>query len=233
MITGIDIEKKLISYDFSEPILNFYKGCFEHCFIVLHPFYKQIFRKDYNELDNFKLTYPLIERISWMEILNRTGIINKERLALTITYPACEKKYQSLVDHEWNEFQPFLKDNNILEPFWTEDKIPEDIILPFLELLLKQGYNEIKVGHWFEFKNEKVEFAMLTDENKFDSAVKFARHNFIFTADNMYCLKLPYHDLPFTFLLTNGISATDVAKILTYEGFTANDKTYVYWHLPQ
>ena len=231
MTTDIDLDKKLCDYDFDKPILDFYKGFFEDCFIILHPFYKQIFIDDYNELDNFKLTYPLIERISWAEIQKRTGIKSKEKLTLTITYPVCDKKYQSLIENEWNEFQPFLKDNSILPPFWEEDKIPEDIILPFLELLLKQGYAEIKVGHWFEFANERVEGVKLTAENKFDSAVKFARQNFFFTPDNKYCLKLPYHDLPYSFLLTNGVSASEVARELNYEGFSPDRKTEIYWHI--
>jgi hypothetical protein len=233
MIIDIDIDKKLTCYDFNKPILDFYKGYFEDCFIVLHPFYKQIFRDDYNELKNFKLTYPLIERISWFEILKRTGIKNKEKLALTITYPACDKKYQSLVEHEWEEFQPFLKENNILNAYWEEDKIPEDIILPFLELLLKNGYSEIKVGHWFEFTNHKVEVVKLNDENKFDCAVRFARQNFIYTTDNKYCLKLPYHDFPYSLLLTNKVSANEIAMELYYEGFSADQRTQIYWYLPK
>jgi hypothetical protein len=64
MITDIDIEKKLCEYGFDKPILEFYKGCFEDCFVVLHPFYKIIFADHYNVLANFKLTYPLIERIT-------------------------------------------------------------------------------------------------------------------------------------------------------------------------
>ena len=229
MMTDIDIEQKLTDINFDEPILDYFKGCFDDCFIILHPFYKKVFADNYNELVNYRLTYPLLQKVTWQEILKQTGIKSNAKLALTITYPACDKQFRSLVESERNEFEPFLNDSNILEPFWAEDKIPEDIIVPFIEYLLKNSYSDIRVGHWLEHSNEPIQTRPISDDNKFDCAVKFARQNFIFTTDNKFCLKLPYHDLPYTFLLTNKVSANEVAAELNYEGFSADRTTKTYW----
>jgi hypothetical protein len=229
MMTKIEIEQKLIDINFDKPILDYFKGYFDDCFIILHPFYKKVFADNYNEFTNYKLTYPLLQKVTWEEILERTGIKSKAKLALTITYPACDIHFRSLVESERKEFTPFLYENNIIEPFWEEDKIPEDIILPFIEFILKQGYTDIKVGHWPEHSNELIQTITINDENKFDCAVKFARQNFIFTSDKKFCLKLPYRDLPYTFLLTDKVSAYKVATELNYEGFRADHTTKTYW----
>jgi hypothetical protein len=97
MVTDIDIEQKLIDINFDEPILDYFKGYFDDCFIILHPFYKKVFVDNYNELANYRLTYPLLQKITWEEILKRTGIKSKAKLALTIVYPACDKHFRSLV----------------------------------------------------------------------------------------------------------------------------------------
>jgi hypothetical protein len=231
MTTNLDIYKRLCEHNFDKPILGFYKGYFDNCFVVLHPFYRQVFADNYNVLGNFRLTYPLLQKITWEEILKRTGIKSQTKLALTITYPACDRHFRSLVEFERNEFEPFISENNILEPYWAEDKIPEDLIVLFLQLLMKRGYTEIIVGHWPEYADEKMQVVKLTDENKFDNALRFATQNFFLTTDNKYCLKLPYHDLPYTFLLTSEISANEIASELNYEGFPADNKTEVYWHI--
>lgn len=229
MMTDIDIEQKLTDINFDEPILDYFKGYFDDCFIILHPFYKKVFADNYNELANYRLTYPLLQKITWEEILKRTGIKSIAKLALTVVYPSCDKHFRSLVESERNEFTPFLNENNILEPFWEEDKIPEDVIVTFLEHLLKHGYTDIRVGHWLEHSNEPIQTITINDDNKFECAVKFASQNFIFTTDSKFCLKLPYHDLPYTFLLTNKVSATDVATELNFEGFRAEQTTKTYW----
>jgi hypothetical protein len=173
----------------------------------------------------------LIERIKWAEIMKRTEISDVKKLALAITHDGCSSHYRNLIKKEASILSSFYKFVDIIEPYWSEDKIPEDLIVPFLELIMKRGYTEIKVGRWFEFADQKVEVAKLTDENKFDNALRFARQNFIITTDNKYCLKLAYHDLPYTLLLTNEISANEVATELNYEGFNADKKTDFYWHL--
>jgi hypothetical protein len=199
--------------------------------VLLHPFYRKVFDDNYNALANLKLTYSLTERITWAEIIKRTGISDIKKLALAITYNACNSNYQKLIKKENEILTSFYKFVDIVEPYWDLDKIPEDLIVPFLELLMKRGYTEIKVGYWHEFADQKIEIVKLTDENKFENALRFATQNFILTTDYKYCLKLPYHDLPYTFLLTNGISASEVATDLKYEGFSADNKTNVYWYI--
>jgi hypothetical protein len=227
----MDIEKRLYEFNFDKPILDFYKGYFDICYVVLHPFYRKVFADNYNELGNFRLTYPLIERITWSEIIKRTEIADIKKLALAITYDSCNSNYQSLIKNEKEILLSFYESVDIVEPYWVEDRIPEDLIVLFFELLIKLGYTEIKVGDWIEDEYEKIEVIKLTQENKFENAVRFSNRNFILTPDNKYCLKLPYHDLPYTFLLTNEILANEIIAELNYEGFFANSKTEVYWHL--
>jgi len=231
MTNNLDINKKLGEFNFDKPILEFYKRYFQNCFVVFHPFYYKVFADNYNPLDKFNLTYPLTERITWGEIIKRTKISDIKRLALAITHNACNSYHQSLVKKEHEILSSFYKFANIVEPYWDEDKIPEDLIVSFLELLMKSGYREIKVGHWPEIADKKVDVIKLTNENKFESALRCANQNFIITTDNKYCLKLPYHDFPYTFLLTNEVSAAKVAADLNYEGFLADNKTEVYWYL--
>ncbi|GAA4299616.1 DUF2711 family protein [Compostibacter hankyongensis] len=229
MITEID--KKLLATELEEPILSFFEGVFTDCFIILHPFYKEVFADHYNELQNYELTYPLIERVTWSQVIKQTGIKNKDRLALTITYPSLNDNFRKMVGSEWNEFHPFLKENHILEPSWAEDKIPEDVLLRFLNFLLEMGHTDIKVGHWPEYMGEEIELVKLTGENKFDLAVKLANRNFVYSLEKDCCLKLPYHDSPYSLLLTNGIAANEIAARLNYEGFKANQETNIYWYI--
>lgn len=226
-----EIDKKLLEPNLTTPILEFYHGFFSDCFIILHPFYKEVFSDIFNEYENFQLTYPLIERITWKEILKQTGIKNRDRLALTITYPANDEDHRRMVESEWNEFHHFLKEKHFIEPYWDVDKIPEDIILPFLEYVIAENYTEIKVGHWPEFSDEKVEARKLDNENKFNSAVKFANRNFIYTPDRKYCLKLPSRDLPYSFFMTNEVKASIISSKLDYEGFSADKETKAYWYI--
>ncbi|MEW6773493.1 MAG: DUF2711 family protein [Bacteroidota bacterium] len=220
-------DDKLIQVSFDVPILDFYKGYFNYCFIIFHPFYHNVFNNNYNHFChyNHKLSY-LIKKITWEEILNRTGINDYKRLVLIITYPANDKKFQKLVESEWNEFQKFLKENNIIEPYWEEDKIPGEIILPFLNFLLTEGYNEVKVGDW----NNNIETVKLIESYLFEYLIQFEFKNFITTTDYKYCLKLPYHDLPYTFFLAQTLDEKIIAQ-LNYEGFFANEKTKPYWFL--
>lgn len=229
--TTSEVDKKLLETNFEKPILEFYNGFFSGCFIILHPFYKRIFSQHFNEFENFNLTYPLIERVSWESILKLTGIKGIKQLALTITYRVNDESHQRMVQSEWNEFKPFLEERHFIEPSWDNDKIPEDVILPFLEYLLSDGYTEIKVGHWPEFSDEKIKLMALTNETKFDDAVKLSNRNFIYTLDGRYCLKLPYHDLPYSFFMTNEVEAGKVSAKLNYEGFDADKRTKMYWYL--
>lgn len=229
--TTLEIDEKLLETNFEKPILEFYNNLFSECFIVLHPFYKKVFSTYYDEYEKFKLTYPLIERVSWESILKQSGIKNINRLALTITYASNDRKHQRMVNSERNEYQLFLEGKHFLEPFWDTDKIPEDLIVPFLEHLLSENYTEIKVGHWPEFSDEAVQLRKISNETKFNVAIEFAQKYFIYTTDKKYCLRLPYHDLPYSYFMTNGVKADEIALKLNYEGFIAGQQTKMYWFL--
>jgi hypothetical protein len=221
---------KLIENNSNEAILEFYNDYFSDCFVILHPFYKKVFIDEYEFLNSYQYSSKLIERIQWASILKLTGIKTLSKLALTITFFSIEKKLQSLVESEKNEFEPFLKENNIIEPYWSEDKIPEDVVLSFLNMLIQEGYSEVLYSESFEnIKNEILE-TRIESKNIFEVVVKFSKLNFILTKDKKFCLKLPDHDLPYTFLLTNQISAMKTANLLNFEGFVADFKTKPYWH---
>ncbi len=77
----------------------------------------------------------------------------------------------------------------------------------------------------------KVELVNIENEKIFDFIGYGKPKTILYTNDKKYCLVLPYHDLPFAFLLTNNIDKQLLEKGLSFEGFFADNNTQTYWHL--
>jgi hypothetical protein len=211
------------------PILEYYKDLYDSCFIVFHPFYEKIFVDEFNYLDNYKICYPLIKRIAWQDILKRTEVASAEKLVLAITYSASNEYYQKQVEDENTRLQSFYKFCNILEPVWQEDKIPEDIIVRFVNFLIKKGYSEINIAD-LSFADGKIEQIIISNDGIFNYLGR-KRITLIYTSDQKFCLKLPDNDMPFTLFLGNGFSLKSSLNELDFEGFYADSETKITWYI--
>ena len=143
-------------------------------------------------------------------------------------YSASDDKHRKKIEEEHKRLESFYNFADIVEPYWAEDKIPEDIIIRFVDFLTKQNYTDIKLGKRdFPIKFENVN---LSNKNIFNHLGQL-ENVLLYTDDRKYCLKLPYNDLPYTFLLTNQIDKNIILRELNLEGFFADSKTKTYWNL--
>lgn len=211
---------------FAFPMRQRCQGYFQECHVVLHPFYRKVFHDHYNFERNYELAYPLIERVTWKEVMSAIEAPDPAALARAIvlmdgtkTDIATEKLHGRLLGH--------CSHCDLIELDWQEDRIPLDMLILFGRFLLRHGYKSANLvtGTY----PSSIREVGLVENELFGAVSDQPGHIAMFAADMTYALKLDYHDLPFSWLLSNGIPPEGILEEIGFEGFRADDRMTAAW----
>lgn len=220
---------KLIDFNIQTPILEYYAGFFDGCYVVLHPFHKRVFHEDYDYKKNYEYTFPLIETVKWAEVMKGSGIRSLQKLAIAICSTSESDAKSKGAWEEWQRLEEYLKVFRIEEHSYMNDIIPCEIILVFLRFLLNCGFTKIITSQFFIGDRKNIHEIAISKDSLYKDAVRFEHQGFIASPDFTYCLQLPYFDSPHSLLLTNGIDIKTAVAQMKLEGFYADDHTTNMW----
>lgn len=218
--------RKITSPILHEPILEYYRGYYSACFLILRPFHKNVFHENYEYEVKLQDTYHLLETVSWKTILKETKIKNHLKLALATAQRINGTPSRFAVGKDVYELASYYNRANVSSPIFENDDIPVEITVPFLQFIINAGYTSVISCRYNIFTPERdIAEHPLSANNIFTIASKISREGFIASPDFKYCLFVPYPDTFHILLLANTGDIEKAIRFMDVEGFYADKNT--------
>ncbi|MBN2234072.1 MAG: DUF2711 family protein [Opitutales bacterium] len=208
------------------PILEFYRGVFDSCFVLLHPFIKP------NTIPIARFcsdSYPSkmelkngTEPVSWMHILEVSNLQSLAQIDVGLRTGICGlREVNENRDYE-AEISRIEQMENIVRP--VEGCLPEMIQDRILSSLQEMGYRCVWIGD--EFGSGR-EFHGIDDLKDTDF---MPIHGSIFTPDHRVLITTHW-DSHFSLVCSDRGRLKSFLSTGDYEGFWCEDDTEIYWSL--
>lgn len=205
--------------DYKRPI----KDSFENggrIFVCLFPFYRNIFADHYNWRENIKLTYQLIETLTWNEVSHKSGFNQLGRIAIGLL---------ELIEPFKTELQTFCEQEKLEFPDYAADRIPEVVLIPILEYLKSKNYSVLEMKPFTRFHLSPTGKITIQDREVFEiyEEIKDVKY---FTTENSISILLPDYDSPYILLSGDDIACKELIEKAQLETFEVDEKmTFDWW----
>lgn len=208
------------------PILDFYRGVFDSCFVLLHPFIRPI---TIPTLRFFSDAHPSkmeikngADPVPWRHILEVSSLQSLAQIDIGLRTGICGLKE----DNENQEFEAEIsrveRTEHIVRP--GEGILPEMIQDRILSSLQELGYRRVWIGDEFGCVRESH---CITDLKDTDF---MPMHGSIFTPDHRVLITTHW-DSHFSLVCSDRSRLKSFLSTGDYEGFWCEDDTEIYWSL--
>jgi hypothetical protein len=204
--------------DYKKPIKGYFDNK-EKIFVCLFPFYRKVFANNYNWHRNLKLTYTLIETMTWKEVSNKTGFNQLGRVALGVL---------DLKEPFKSELSEFCKLEKLEYPDYKSDKIPEVVLIPILEYLKKKNHFGLEMKSFARFHLCPTGRIELQDRETFKIFETVKETKFLKT-ENSICILLPDYDCPYMLLIGKEVACKELIENAHLETFEVDERTTFQW----
>lgn len=210
--------RNLSEIDYSKPIRDFFPET-DSVFICLFPFYNIVFAEHYNWEGNLKLTYPLLETVSWKEVAKITGFNTINRVASGLL---------DVKEPFKTELPEALEHYKIVPPTHFDDKIPETILIPVLTYLKRLNHKSLEMKPFDRFHFSATGMVDLTGSNVFDIYYQLRDSKFLIT-ENQISMLLPNYDSPYILIFGNEQECLKLIEAANLETSKADKNTRFDW----
>ncbi|NRF41408.1 DUF2711 family protein [Pedobacter foliorum] len=194
-------------------ILEFYRGCFDSVYIMLHPFYKL-------DKDN-----KIIQVTTWKDFQSLAGFenINQLDVALRTNVGGLRIEYENKKDAD------ILRQASELHNLWipSEGNFQDTLDKEMLRSLQGQGHQYMYIGDEWGFER-KLSYIQDVVDGKDDTLLTWGPQKNWYTTHNEI-LYATHWDSHFTLLCSNKNTVENILFNHRFEGFYCDEKIDIYW----
>jgi hypothetical protein len=188
-------------------------------FVCLFPFYRNIFADHYNWRENIKVTYHLIETVTWNEVSHKSGFNQLDRVAIGLL---------ELNEPFKTELHSFCEQEKLEFPDYSADRIPEVVLIPILEYLKSKNHSVLEMKPFERFHLSETGKIKIQKREVFEIYDEVKAAKYLIT-ENSISILLPDYDCPYMLLSGDDIGCKELIEKAHLETFEVDEKMRFDW----